>query len=274
MVGDAYDNFVVAKVLEDFENYKLTNEELIKHISTFRWSDIFREKIKEAPLKHLERILDILEGDEGAEVRFAHMLLRSLMKCDDLANDLKSRLLEIYSNARDKINRIGLIYDLLEFEDIAIERRGEFLNYIETNRKEYADYETEWYVNDEGLLSANRQRLFEDPPQHAGAFTKKWIYLYNLSLIKTTNYREMAIDVILNFRSTRSLDEFTNQVCERALNELVGRRDRVDYDEFYSHSYSMANRMIVENIYTGDRILDLGCGHSPYLTRDRLKIRF
>ncbi len=265
-----YEHYLVLKVLEDFRNFSLEDEEFINQISISRWSDLFRHYSDRS--KDLETILDILSNEEkSAKVRFASMLLRKHMILSDSSYPaLGSRLSEIYLKATDVRKKITLIYDLLEFKDIADKNKENYFNFIDTHRVDYKNYQLDYYGDEKGLVHVTTERMNNPLTEfHNIHNSKKWIYLYNLSLV-TENVENIKSLIDKHFKD--ETDPFIVKVKEKTL-DYLNIVPPINYEEFYKTSYNLVKKTINDNISLECKILDLGSGDSPYIKSSRKQKR-
>ena len=204
-------------VMAKFRNGSLKDVEQIHSLSTFTVGEEIRGLVK---LEDWTYIKDWLILDQDPFVRFAHMLLRNLLK----EVGVKEFLLQLYETSKHPINKIGLLYDLLEYEDISMDNRLYFLQFLEDNHEVYQNYELEWYENESALFEAIRSRLkliFSTTHlSHNITAGKVWIYLYNLSLLHQN--KKAALDFAEKCRG--QLDRFSDHVLEIVIDKYLKRQ--------------------------------------------------
>jgi len=244
-----FDEYLIEKLFEDFRNYDLINKNFIRELSKSKYSDKFRSHIDR---DDIEQIIDLIETDEDPEVRFGHLLIRSLLSKEEAI--LKPLLLDLYENSKNTINKIGLIFDLLEFPDVAFHKSKIFYSFLEANREQFETYEMDWYENEENLISSIESRLtsYRKNP-------KKWMYLYLLSLVKFNKQKAKKI-IDEYFQET---DEFTIRIRNKVEEYL--KFNKIKLGDFYLESYSLARKIINSHLSNNSNVLDIGCGNAPYL---------
>ena len=261
MHENIFDDYLVEKLIEDFRNYELVNESFIKELSKWKYSDKLRNHINHY---FIEQIIDFIKTDKYPEIRLGHLLIRSLLLKEE--NILKPILLELYEKSNNPINKIGLIFDLLEYPDVAQEKSEEFFTFLENYRGNFETYEMEWYENEENLILAieSSLKLYIDT-------NKNWIYLYLLSLVKFL--KDKATKIIDKYFININ-DEFINKIKKRVLQYL--NSNKISLDEFYSESYGLAKKIINRHFGNSVNVLDIGCGNAPYLEEyfDNININF
>jgi len=247
------EKFLINKIIIDFKNYDLVDDEIIKEISTYKYSDKFRDIIK---FEEIEQILDFIESDKDPNVRFGHLLLRPFLNENE--DVIKPWLTDRWESFKNPINKIGLIFDLLEYKDVATKDNENFFNFLESNWGAFKKYELDWYGGESNLLLAVERRL-DSLPKDKGY--KKWIYLYLLSLVKQDKFK--AIEIIKKYFNDS--DDFINIVKKRVLETLA--YEKINFWDFYQDSYKLLKHMLKEHINLNSKILDMGCGKAEYLKK-------